>query len=86
MVSIRLVRMGAKKSPFYRIVVIDSRKPRESKAKDIIGYYNPLQEPPEVEVNLEKANYWLKRGACASNTVKSLLNKVKVSNSEESSN
>lgn len=86
MVSIRLMRKGAKKNPIYRIVVIDSRKPRESKAKDIIGYYDPLKEPPDIEVDLEKANYWLERGAHASNTVKSLLNKVKVSNSEESSN
>ncbi|MBS3818523.1 30S ribosomal protein S16 [bacterium] len=86
MVSIRLMRKGAKKDPFYRIVVIDSRQPRESKAKDIIGYYDPLKEPPDIEVDLEKANYWLERGARASNTVKSLLNKVKVSNSEESSN
>lgn len=86
MVSIRLMRMGAKKQPFYRIVVIDSRKPRESKAKDIIGHYNPLTEPPEIEVDLEKANYWLKRGARASNTVKSLLHKVSQSKESSSNN
>jgi small subunit ribosomal protein S16 len=76
MISIRLMRLGAKKKPFYRIIAIDSRKPRESKAKDILGYYNPLKEPPEIKVDLERANYWLERGAQASKTVQSLLNKV----------
>jgi len=76
MISIRLMRLGAKKRPFYRIIVIDSKKPRESKAKDIIGYYNPLKEPPDIKVDLEKANYWLERGAQASKTVQFLLDKV----------
>ena len=76
MISIRLMRLGAKKRPFYRIVVIDSKRPRESKAKDIIGYYDPLKEPPEVKVDFERANYWLNRGAQASKTVQSLLHKV----------
>jgi small subunit ribosomal protein S16 len=76
MISIRLKRLGAKKKPFYRIIVIDSRRSRQSKPKEIIGYYNPLKEPPEVKVDLEKANYWLKRGAQASRTVQSLLHRV----------
>jgi small subunit ribosomal protein S16 len=76
MISIRLKRLGAKKRPFYRIIVIDSRKSRQSKPKEIIGYYNPLKETPEIIVDLEKANYWLKRGAQASKTVQSLLHKV----------
>ena len=76
MISIRLMRLGAKKRPFYRIVAIDSKKPRESKAKDIIGYYDPLKEPPEIKVDLEKAKFWLERGAQASKTVQSLLHKV----------
>ena len=76
MISIRLMRLGAKKRPFYRIIVIDSKKPRESKAKDIIGYYNPLTEPPEIKVDLNKANYWLEKGAQASKTVQFLLHKV----------
>ena len=76
MISIRLMRLGTKKKPFYRIIAIDSRKPRESKAKDILGYYDPLKEPPEIKVDLERANYWLERGAKASKTVQSLLNKV----------
>jgi len=70
------MRQGAKKRPFYRIVAIDSRKPRESKAKDIIGYYDPLKEPPEIKLDMEKAKFWLERGARASKTVQSLLHKV----------
>ncbi len=76
MVSIRLMRLGAKKRPFYRVVVIDNRKPRESKAKEIIGYYDPLKEPAEIRIDLDRANHWLERGAQASRTVQSLLNKV----------
>ncbi len=84
MIAIRLMRLGAKKRPFYRIVAIDSRKPRESKAKDIIGYYDPLKEPPEIKIDLEKANYWLERGAQASKTVRSLMKRV--TNPEKLSN
>ena len=76
MVAIRLMRLGAKKRPFYRIIVTDSTKPRESKAKDIIGYYDPLKEPPDIKVDMEKVNYWIERGAQASKTVKSLIHKV----------
>ena len=76
MITIRLMRVGAKKKPFYRIIVTDSRRPRESKAKEIIGYYDPLKEPPVIKVNLERANHWLEKGAQASNTVQSLLDKV----------
>ena len=76
MMAIRLMRLGAKKRPFYRIIVTDSRKPRESKAKEIIGYYDPLKEPPDIKVDMEKANYWLERGAQASKTVQFLLHKV----------
>jgi len=79
MIAIRLTRLGAKKKPFYRIVVIDSRKPRESKTKDIIGYYNPLKEPPDIKIDLEKVNYWVAKGAQTSETVQSLVNKVKKS-------
>ena len=79
MIAIRLTRLGAKKKPFYRIVVIDSRKPRESKTKDIIGYYDPLKDPPDIKIDLEKVNYWVEKGAQTSETVQSLLNKVKKS-------
>ncbi|MFB0564799.1 MAG: 30S ribosomal protein S16 [Candidatus Aminicenantaceae bacterium] len=81
MISIRLMRLGGRKKPFYRIIAIDSRKPRESKAKDIIGYYNPLKDPPEIKIDSEKVKYWIERGAQASNTVQSLIHKV--SNSEK---
>ncbi|MGB8952690.1 MAG: 30S ribosomal protein S16 [Candidatus Aminicenantales bacterium] len=80
MITMRLMRVGAKNRPFYRIVVIDSRKPRESKTTDYIGFYNPLKEPPEININLEKARFWLKRGAQTSRTVQSLIHKVSKSN------
>ncbi|MFQ6037660.1 MAG: 30S ribosomal protein S16 [Candidatus Aminicenantales bacterium] len=76
MVSIRLMRLGAKKRPFYRVVVMDSRRPRQSRAREIIGIYDPLKEPPEIRIDLERAHYWLERGAQASNTVQSLIHKV----------
>ncbi len=88
MISMRLMRFGANKRPAYRIVVIDSKKPRESKAKDCLGYYNPLKEPPEFHIDMEKANFWIKRGAKASQTVRSLLRKTtqpsKLSNLQDS--
>ena len=52
------MRLGAKKRPFYRLIVIDKRKPRESKAKEIIGYYDPLQEPAEIMIDMERAKVW----------------------------
>ena len=76
MMSMRLMKLGAKSRPSYRVVVIDSRKPRESKAKAIIGSYNPLREPADLQIDLEKANFWLAKGAKASPTVKSLLAKA----------
>ena len=79
MIAIRLTRLGAKKKPYYRIVVTDSRKPRESKAKETVGYYDPLKEPPEIKVDLDRVNYWLEKGAQASKTVQSLINRVQKS-------
>lgn len=76
MMTIRLMRLGAKKKPFYRIIAIDSRKPRESKAKEILGYYNPLSEPPDIKLDIERVNHWIEKGAQASKTVQSLLHKV----------
>lgn len=72
-VKIRLRRMGAKKAPFYRIVVADSRSPRDGKFIEEIGYYNPLTEPVEVKVNEEKVSQWLSNGAQPTETVKRLL-------------
>lgn len=74
-VKIRLRRMGAKKQPFYRIVVADSRYPRDGRFIEEIGYYNPLTEPADVKVDAEKVEKWLKNGAQPTDTVKVLLKK-----------
>jgi len=73
MVKIRLKRMGAKKTPFYRIVVADSRYPRDGRFIEQIGTYNPLTEPSTIEVDNEKAAKWLAQGAQPTDTVKELL-------------
>ena len=74
-VKIRLRRMGAKKSPFYRIVVADSRYPRDGRFIEEIGYYNPLTEPAEIKIDADKAKKWIANGAQPTETVKSLLKK-----------
>ena len=71
----RLRRMGAKKAPFYRVVVADERSPRDGKFIDEIGYYNPLTNPADVKIDAEKAEKWLANGAQPTETVKSLLKK-----------
>ena len=73
MVKIRLRRMGAKKAPFYRIVVADSRSPRDGRCLEEIGTYNPLTEPATVNIDAEKAQNWIKNGAQPTDTVRSLL-------------
>lgn len=77
-VRIRLKRMGAKKRPFYRVVVADSRFPRDGRFIEEIGTYNPLKEPAEVKIDAEKASKWIKNGAQPTDTVKSLLKKTGV--------
>lgn len=72
-VKIRLKRMGAKKKPFYRVVVADSRMPRNGRFIEEIGYYNPLTDPIEVKINEEKASDWLGKGAIPTDTVKYLF-------------
>ena len=74
-VKMRLRRMGAKKAPFYRVVVADERSPRDGKFIDEIGYYNPLTNPADIKINAEKAEKWLQNGAQPTETVKSLLKK-----------
>ena len=74
-VKIRLRRMGAKKAPFYRVIVADERSPRDGKFIDEIGYYNPLTNPAEVKIDAEKAQKWIDNGAQPTETVKSLLKK-----------
>ncbi|MBR5134742.1 MAG: 30S ribosomal protein S16 [Clostridia bacterium] len=75
-VKIRLRRMGAKKAPFYRIVVADSRYPRDGRCIDEVGYYNPLTDPVELKVDAEKVQKWIGNGAQPTDTVKSLLKKA----------
>ena len=74
-VKMRLRRFGAKKAPFYRVIVADSRSPRDGRFIEEIGYYNPLTNPAEIKIDAEKAKKWLGNGAQPTETVKSLLKK-----------
>lgn len=76
MVKIRLRRMGAKKAPYYRIVVADSRSPRDGRFIEEIGTYDPLSESEKLKVDLERAKYWIANGAQPTDTVKALLKKA----------
>ncbi len=82
-VKIRLRRMGAKKNPFYRIVVAESRAPRDGDFIEEIGYYDPKKQPAVVEVKAERASYWLRNGAQPSQTVRDILRKAGVSAGKE---
>ena len=77
-VKIRLRRMGAKRSPFYRVVVADSRYPRDGRFIEEIGYYNPMKEPAEIKIDAEKAQKWIANGAQPTDTVKVLLKKCDI--------
>jgi len=74
-VKIRLARHGAKKRPFYRIVVADNESPRDGRYLENVGTYNPLKEPVEVSFEEERIRYWMDQGAIPTDTVKSLLKK-----------
>ncbi len=76
MVKIRLRRMGAKKAPYYRIVVADSRCPRDGRFIEEIGTYDPMAEGENIKVNMERAKYWIANGAQPTETVRGLLTKV----------
>ncbi len=78
MLKIRLTRMGDKKSPFYRIVVADSRCARNGNSVEVLGTYNPLVQPAEIKLNKERVNYWLSIGAQLTETAKELLIKQEV--------
>ena len=78
MVKIRLRRMGAKKAPYYRIVVADSRSPRDGRCIEEIGTYNPLTQPATITVDAEKAQAWIKNGAQPTDTVREILKKAAV--------
>ncbi|MBQ5970772.1 MAG: 30S ribosomal protein S16 [Clostridia bacterium] len=74
-VKIRLRRMGAKKAPFYRVVVADSRYPRDGRFIEEIGYYDPMKNPKDIKIDNEKAQKWIANGAQPTETVKALLKK-----------
>jgi small subunit ribosomal protein S16 len=76
MVKIRLRRMGRRNRPFYRVVVTDSRSPRDGKFIELIGHYNPLTDPETISIDEEKALKWLRYGAQPTDTVRSLLGKL----------
>ena len=78
MVKIRLRRMGAKKAPYYRVVVADSRYPRDGRFIEEIGYYDPTKEPSVVKIDADKAKQWLANGAQATDTVRVLLKKENI--------
>lgn len=77
-VKIRLRRMGAKKKPFYRVVVADSRSPRDGRCIEEIGYFNPVSDPVELKIDAEKAVKWLNTGAQPTDTVKMLFSKLDI--------
>ena len=77
-VKIRLARHGAKKRPFYRIVVADSESPRDGKFLEVVGTYNPLMDPAEVNLKDERVKYWMDQGAIPTGTVKGLIKKQSV--------
>ena len=77
-VKIRLKRIGAKKAPFYRVVVADSRYPRDGRFIEELGYYNPLTNPVDIKIDAEKATKWLNNGAQPTETVRTLLKKTEI--------
>jgi small subunit ribosomal protein S16 len=77
-VKIRLRRIGAKKKPIYRVVIADSRSPRDGRFIETVGHYNPLVNPPQINVDEERVQQWLKWGAQPTDTVKSLLARIGV--------
>jgi small subunit ribosomal protein S16 len=78
LVAMRLTRIGSKKRPFYRIVVIEKRKARNGRFLEVLGQYRPLSNPAEIELNSERAQYWLSKGAEPSETVRSILRKKEI--------
>ena len=81
-VHIRLTRKGRKKKPFYRIVVADSHAPRDGKFLDIVGTYDPMQDPAVIKIDSDKLNHWLGQGAQPSTTVRSLVKKAQTTTAE----
>ncbi|QTX31744.1 30S ribosomal protein S16 [Aminithiophilus ramosus] len=77
-VRIRLARHGRKKNPFYRLVVADSRSPRDGRFIEQLGHYDPMKDPADIQVNVERALHWIKNGALPSDTARALLRKAGV--------
>lgn len=73
MLSIRLTRRGAKKKPFYRIIVTEKRSKRDGRFVESVGYYDPCRNPADIKIDRERVNYWIERGAQPSETVRSLI-------------
>jgi small subunit ribosomal protein S16 len=78
LVTMRLTRIGSKKRPYYRIVVIDKRRARNGRFLEVLGQYNPIASPVQMEINSERAQYWLSKGAQPSETVRSILRKKEI--------
>jgi small subunit ribosomal protein S16 len=78
MLTIRMRRMGSKKKPFFRVVVIDSRAPRDGRSVEVLGYYNPRSQPEVMNVDRERLAHWLNRGARPSDTLRTLLTRRRV--------
>lgn len=78
MLAIRLSRIGKKKQPYYRIVVLDKRKPRNGRTVEIVGTYDPLKKPALIQLDVERVKYWLSCGAQPSDTVRSFLTAQKI--------
>jgi small subunit ribosomal protein S16 len=76
--TIRLSRIGKKKKPFYRVVVIEKTRPRDGRVKELVGTYDPLKKPAEVKLNAERVKYWLGVGAQPSDTVRSFIRQQKI--------
>ena len=79
MVKIRLTRMGAHKKPFYRMIVADSRARRDGPFIEVLGTYDPLKEPSEIKIDLEKAKYWIQKGAQPTDTARKLMQRAGLS-------
>ncbi len=78
MLAIRLARIGKKKKPYYRVVVMDKRRPRNGRTLEVVGTYDPLKKPAEIKLNAERIKYWLGCGAQPSDTVRSFLHNQKI--------
>jgi len=76
LVRIRLMRLGAKKQPFYRVVIADAKSRRNGPFIEIVGTYNPKTDPPEINLNIDRVKYWIEKGAQPSDTVKKLITRV----------